>query len=187
MSPPRNQRQFERTSEFSNKRCMDRVALNFIRVSVLVLVLVAAATYGLASVRKQSDPWLDPIVTQGEFESTAWINANTNSTDHFQADIFGGELIMGMTTRVPIVGGDWANAPNPIANMRDSQQIYQTPSASEASVLCKQYNLSYVFVPLQRQVFCGFGWTSIAATKFEDPNYFKLAYSNEDVQIYKVV
>ncbi len=166
---------------------MDRVALNLIRASFVVAVLLLAATYGLASVHKESDPWLDPVVTQGEFEATPWIKANTNSSDHFQADIFGGELIMGMTTRVPIVGGDWANAPDPIANMRDSQQIYQTQVASEASALCKQYNLTYVFVPLNRQVFCGFGWMPIEAAKFEDSNYFKLAYSNQDVRIYKVV
>ncbi len=166
---------------------MNRVALNLIRASVLMVILLSAATYGLANVQKESDPWLDPVVTQGEFESTTWIKANTNSTDHFQADIFGGELIMGMTTRIPIVGGDWANAPDPVANMQDSQQIYQTQAASEASMLCKQYNLSYVFVPLNRLVYCGLGWIPIDATKFEDSNYFKLAYSNDDVQIYKVV
>ncbi|MGZ4943059.1 MAG: hypothetical protein ACXVIG_02145 [Halobacteriota archaeon] len=166
---------------------MDRVALNFIRASVLGILLLSAATYGLANVHKESDPWLDPVVTHGELESTTWIKENTAPTDHFQADIFGGELIMGMTTRVPIVGGDWANAPDPVANMQDSQQIYQTQAASEASMLCKQYNVSYVFVPLNRQVFCGFGWIPIEATKFDDSNYFKLVYSNEDVRIYKVV
>ncbi len=164
-----------------------RLALNLIRISALAIILLAVATYGLANVQKESDPWLDPVVTHGEYESTAWIKANTNASDHFQSDIFGGELIMGMTTRIPIVGGDWANAPDPIANMQDSQQIYQTHAVNDASTLCKQYNLSYVFVPLNRQVFCGFGWIPIDATKFEDNNYFTLAYSNEDVKIYKVV
>ncbi len=173
--------------DVNNKSRKNRVALNLIRASVLALLLLSAATYGLTNVKKESDPWLDPVVTKGEFESTTWINANTNSTDHFQADIFGGELIMGMTTRIPIVGGDWANAPDPIANMRDSQQIYQTQVASEASALCKQYNLSYAFVPLNRQVFCGFGWIPIAPAKFEDSTYFKPVYSNDDVRIYKVV
>jgi uncharacterized membrane protein len=93
---------------------------------------------------------------------------------------------MGMTTRIPIVGGDWSNAPDPISNMNASQQIYQTSSASEAYALCKQYDLSYVFVPLNRQVFCGFGWISVNATKFENSEYFKLQYSNQDVQIYQV-
>ena len=177
----------EQRSEFECGRHTDGVALNLVRASVLIIVLLLAATYGLTSVQKQSDPWLDPVVTQGEFESTTWIKANTGPTDRFQADIFGGELIMGMTTRIPIVGGDWANAPNPVANMQDSQQIYQTQSASEASALCKQYNLSYVFVPLNRMVFCGYGWIYVDTTKFEDSNYFKLVYSNQDVRIYKVV
>ena len=68
----------------------------------------------MASVQKQSGPWLDPVVTKGELDSTSWIKANTPPTAHFEADIFGGELIMGMTTRIPIVGGDWSNAPDPI-------------------------------------------------------------------------
>jgi hypothetical protein len=165
---------------------MVHLVRNLVRILFLVVVLLLTATYGMASVQKQSDPWLDPVVTKGEVESTTWIRTNTQPTDHFQADIFGGELIMGMTTRIPIVGGDWANAPDPIANMRDSQQIYQTNSAGDAYALCKQYNLSYVFIPLNRQVFCGFGWISINATKFDNSDYFKLQYSNEDVRIYKV-
>jgi hypothetical protein len=165
---------------------MVHIGRNLIRILFLTVVLILTATYGMANVQKEGDLWLDPVVTKGELESTAWINTNTNSTDHFQSDIFGGELIMGMTTRIPIVGGDWANAPDPIANMRDSQQIYQTDSASEAHALSKQYNLSYVFVPLNRLVFCGFGWIPVNATKFDNSDYFKLQYSNEDVRIYAV-
>ncbi|HYA32643.1 MAG TPA: hypothetical protein VEG65_01405 [Candidatus Bathyarchaeia archaeon] len=166
---------------------MVRLALNLVRISFLAVVLILTATYGMANVQKQADPWLDPVVTKGELDSTSWINANTQPTAHFQADIFGGELIMGMTTRVPIVGGDWANAPDPVSNMNASQQIYETPIASQASALCKQYNLSYVFVPLNREVFCGFGWIPVDATKFDNSTYFKLQYANDDVRIYKVV
>ena len=166
---------------------MVHLGKNLIRILFLAVVLLLTATYGMANVQKQGDLWLDPVVTKGELDSTAWILTNTNSTDHFQSDIFGGELIMGMTSRTPIVGGDWANAPDPIANMRDSQQIYQTDSASEAHALSKQYNLSYVFVPLNRLVFCGFGWIPVNATKFDNSDYFKIQYSNEDVRIYAVV
>lgn len=166
---------------------MAYLALNLIRASFLALILLLTAAYGMTSVHKQTDLWLDPVVTRGELESTSWIKANTQPTDRFQADIFGGELIMGMTTRIPIVGGDWANAPDPISNMRDAQLIYQTNTPSEAYLLCKQYNVSYVFVPLSRQVFCGFGWIPIDASKFDNNRYFKLEYSNKDVRIYKVV
>jgi hypothetical protein len=165
---------------------MVNVTRNLIRILFLVVVLLLTATYGMANVQKEGDLWLNPVVTEGELASTTWIKSNTQATDHFQSDIFGGELIMGMTTRIPIVGGDWANAPDPITNMKDSQQIYQTDSASEAHTLCKQYNLSYVFVPLNRMVFCGFGWISFNATKFDNSDYFKLTYSNEDVRIYEV-
>jgi hypothetical protein len=158
-----------------------------IRIPFLLIILILGVTYGTNLMQKQTDPWLDPVITKGELESTKWINENTNRTDKFESDIFGGELIMGMTTRSAIVGGDWANAPDPVSNMKDSQQIYMTFSASEANTLCKKYNLTYAFVPLNRSVFCGFGWIHINENKFSDDNYFKLVYSNNDVKIFKVV
>ena len=62
-----------------------------------------------------------------------------------------------------------------------------TFSASEGNTLCKNYNLTYAFVPLNRSVFCGFGWIRINENKFNDSDYFKLVYSNNDVKIFKVV
>jgi hypothetical protein len=91
---------------------MVNVTRNLVRILFLVVVLLLTATYGMANVQKEGDPWLNPVVTEGELASTTWIKSNTQVTDHFQSDIFGGELIMGMTTRTPIVGGDWANAPD---------------------------------------------------------------------------
>ncbi|HYA61068.1 MAG TPA: hypothetical protein VED16_03190 [Candidatus Acidoferrum sp.] len=158
-----------------------------IAIPLLVTILILGATYGVNSMKKQTDPWLDPVIMIGELNSTKWINENTKKTDKFQSDIFGGELIMGMTTRTAIVGGDWANAPDPVSNMKDSQKIYMTTSASEANALCKKYNVTYAFVPLNRNVYCGFGWIVINKNKFNDYNYFRLAYSNDDVKIFKVV
>jgi hypothetical protein len=158
-----------------------------VTIPFLAMILILGATYGINNVQKQTDPWLDPVVTKGELDSTTWIKENTKSADKFQSDIFGGELIMGMTTRTAIVGGDWANAPDPVSNMKDSQKIYNTISASEANALCKKYNLTYVFVPLNRNIYCGFGWTDINKDKFNDNNYFQLAYPNDDVKIFKVV
>ncbi len=158
-----------------------------IRIPFLVIILILGATYGTNLIQKQTDPWLDPVITKGELESAKWINENTKRTDKFESDIFGGELIMGMTTRTAVVGGDWANAPDPVSNMKDAQQIYMTFSASEANTLCKKYNLTYAFVPLNRSVFCGFGWIRINENKFNDNDFFKLVYSNNDVKIFKVV
>jgi hypothetical protein len=158
-----------------------------VRIPFLAIILILGVTYGTNLIHKQIDPWLDPVITKGELESTKWINENTKRTDKFESDIFGGELIMGMTTRTAIVGGDWANAPDPVSNMKDAQQIYLTFSASEANTLCKKYNLTYAFVPLNRSVFCGFGWFLINENKFNDNDYFTLVYSNNDVKIFKVV
>ena len=45
---------------------MVHLVRNLVRISFLVVVLLLTATYGMASVQKQSDPWLDPVVTKGE-------------------------------------------------------------------------------------------------------------------------
>jgi uncharacterized membrane protein len=158
--------------------------MNKILIVAIFSVLLIAGTY---QVKIQTDPWLIQLVTKGELDATAWINENTSPEDRFVADIFGGELIMGMTTRIPIVGGDWANAPDPTQNMADAQKIYLTKSPSEASNLCKKYNCIYVFVPLQRQIHAGYGWKDVEVDKFRDTNYFKLTYENQDVRIYRVV
>ena len=143
-------------------------------------------TYFFPEVKANADPWYGRVVTPGEMESTAWINAYTNNTDKFVADIFGAELIMGMTTRVSTVGGDWANAPNPVKVMSDTNRIYITDNAGEANQLAKEDNCSYVFLP-NRDTFSGYDWVYGDHDKFEDPQFFQLMYENPDVKIYKVL
>ncbi len=156
---------------------------NVLIVAILFVLVIA----GMVQVKKQIDPWLTPVITEGELEATMWIKENTSLEDRFVADIFGGELIMGMTTRIPIVGGDWANAPNAAQNMLDVERIYLTMSPGEASNLSKKHNCTYVFAPLQRQIHAGYGWKEVEVTKFSDTNYFELAYENQDVRIYRVI
>ncbi len=137
-------------------------------------------------VKYNADPWYGRVVTPGEMESTGWINAFTNKSDKFVADIFGAELIMGMTTRVSTVGGDWANAPNPVKVMSDTNRIYTTSDPGEAYQLAKEDNCSYVFLP-NRDTFSGYDWVYGDHNKFEDPEFFQLMYENPDVKIYKVL
>lgn len=144
------------------------------------------STYVFPEVKANADPWYNRVVTQGEMDATAWINANTKQTDKFVADIFGAELIMGMTTRVSTVGGDWANALDPVLSMSDTDKIYTTDSASEAHNLAVAENCQYVFLP-DRQTFSGYTWVYGNHTKFDNTQYFKLVYENPGVKIYKVL
>ncbi|MDI6888176.1 MAG: hypothetical protein QMC78_00565 [Methanocellales archaeon] len=162
---------------------MKRARKNALIIAILFVLVIAS----MVQVKKQADPWLVPLVAKGEVEATMWIKENTSLEDRFAADIFGGELIMGMTTRIPLVGGDWANAPNAAQNMADAERIYLTTSPGKASSLCKEHNCTYVFVPLQRQIHAGYGWKNVETTKFSDANHFELAYENQDVQIYRVI
>ena len=137
-------------------------------------------------VKANADPWYSRVVTPGEMDAMAWISSNTNASDKFVADIFGAELIMGMTTRVSTVGGDWANAPNPIKYMSDTNTIYTTEDAGVAYRLAREENCSYVFLP-ESQTFSGYDWVYGNHQKFEDESYFRLVYENPEVKIYKVL
>lgn len=140
----------------------------------------------LPEVKYECDFYYDPVVGTGEFNSTQWILNNTASDDKFVADIFGAELIMGMTCRVSTVGGDWANAANPVKYMSDTNQIYTTSSAWEAYDLARENNCTYVWLP-NRNTFSGYDWVYGEHKKFEDPAYFKLVYENDDVKIYRIL
>ncbi|MDY6931999.1 MAG: hypothetical protein SVJ22_08820 [Halobacteriota archaeon] len=160
---------------------------NIIRVILALLILSSLTSAGMYQVKLHVDPWLEPVVTEGELQATEWISKNTPDDAKFVAGIFGGEVIMGMTTRAPLVGGDWANAPDPTKNMNDAQSVFITPSSKDAHAICKEHNCTYVSVPTERQVHTGYGWVDIERNKFEDEEYFKLVYENSDVVIYEVI
>lgn len=145
-------------------------------------------TVPLPEVVFQGDAYYDRVVTPGELESTSWILNNTDKGDKFVADIFGAELIMGMTTRVSTVGGDWANAPDPIGKMVNTTEIYKTDSALEAHDLARMENVDFIFVP-HRALYTG--WRvpeyEVSYAKFDNPVYFEKLYSNDDVAIYRVI
>ena len=137
-------------------------------------------------VTHSSDMWLGSQVLPGEMTATQWINDHTEKTDKFVDDIGGAEAIMGMTTRVSLVGGDWANAPDPVHNMELAGQIYATDNASVAHRLAADAGCTYVAVP-NRQMNTGTYNDYASKTKFEDPQYFQMVYKNDDVTIYRVL
>ena len=139
-------------------------------------------------VKYQADLQYDRVVLQDEFNATAWILNNTKKTDKFVADIFSAEQIMGMTTRVSTVGGDWANAPNPIGKMANTTEIFKTDSAQRANELARAENAGYVFAP-HRDLYTG--WrvpiSEVRFEKFDDPAYFEKVYGTGNVTIYRVL
>jgi hypothetical protein len=142
----------------------------------------------LPEVKYQADFYYERIVSKGEYDATLWVLNNTNRSDKFVADIFSAELIMGMTTRVSTVGGDWANAPDPIGKMTNTTEIYETDDPYIASYFAKVENADYIFLP-KRNLYTG--WEileqDINFTKFNDGRYFKEVYSDQSVTIYKVL
>ncbi len=141
----------------------------------------------LPEVKYQCDFYYDPVVGRGEYNATRWILDNTNKSDKFVADIFAAELIMGMTTRVSTEGGDWANAPDPISMMTHTNDIYKTGDAGYAHELCKLEKADYVFVPY-RGLYTGW-WVpkeEVNFAKFNDTRYFRPAFTDDNVTIYRL-
>jgi hypothetical protein len=142
---------------------------------------------GFPDVAHSSDMWRGSQVLPGELDAALWVKEHTQGTDKFVADIGGAEAIMGMTTRVSLVGGDWANCPDPIRNMELAGNIYgPNTNAFQARDTALESGCSYVWVP-NRQVNTGTFNSDISKNKFEDPDYFQLVYKNDDLTIYRVL
>lgn len=143
----------------------------------------------LPEVANTGDTYKSPaIVIPGEMDAVPWILDNTNGSDKFVADIFGAELIMGMTTRVSTEGGDWANAPDPVGMMSETNEIYQTDDPARAYALAKALNATLVYLP-HRMLNTGWWVTQdqVNATKFDDGRYFLEVYNTSSVTIYRVL
>ncbi len=142
----------------------------------------------LPEVKYQCDFYYDPVVGRGEYNATKWILNNTRQSDKFVADIFGAELIMGMTTRVSTEGGDWANAPDPVSMMSHTNDIYKTDNASYARDLARLEKADYAFVPV-RGLYTGW-WVpkeEVNFSKFEDTRYFQPVFVDDNVTIYRIL
>ncbi|AFD00139.1 hypothetical protein Mtc_1385 [Methanocella conradii HZ254] len=141
----------------------------------------------LPEVKYQCDFYYDRVVSTGEYNATFWISNNTDKDDKFVADIFAGELIMGMTTRVSTEGGDWANAPDPISMMTHTNDIYKTNDAAHAYELAKLEKADYVFVPY-RGLYTGW-WLpkeEVNYAKFNDSRYFEPVFVDDNVTVYRI-
>ncbi len=133
-----------------------------------------------------SQCWMGVQILPGELEATKWINEHTAKTDKFVNDIPGAELVMGMTTRVSTVGGDWANAPNAVQDMYNNSEIYSTTDPRKAHDLATAMNASYLVSP-KRNVWAGAFDGPGYGDKFNDTQYFQPVYRNNDVTIYRVL
>ena len=137
-------------------------------------------------VAHSADMWQGSQVLAGEMDAAEWVKDHTLKTDKFVADIGGAEAIMGMTTRVSLVGGDWANSPNPVYNMELAGRIYSSTNASDARDMAWNAGCTYVWLP-NRRLNTGTFDDYASTEKFNDPAYFQLVYHNEDISIFRVL
>ena len=143
----------------------------------------------LPEIKHYGDEYLGTAgVFPGELDAMPWIRDHTNRSDKFVADIFGGEMIMGMTTRLTTVGGDWANAPDPAQMMSETDEIYKTADPARASQLAKALNATLVYLP-HRELNAGWWlpYDEVNVSKFADGRYFNEVYNASGVVIYRVL
>lgn len=133
-----------------------------------------------------SQCWMGVQILPGELESTKWINEHTAKTDKFVNDIPGAELVMGMTTRVSTVGGDWANAPHAVQDMYNNSEIYSTTDPQKAHDLAIGMNATYLVSP-RRDVWAGAYDGPGYGDKFNDTRFFQPVYKNDNVTIFRVL
>jgi len=130
------------------------------------------------------NPWLDTVVLDGEVEAARWVKQNLDSDPLLIADIFGGELIMGIAAVPTLVGGDWAANPNATKQMGDAHEFFVTDSPEKAVEIWKKYNADYAFFP-SREVHTGYGKLPANEEKMNSP-YFEVVFENAEVRVYKL-
>ena len=151
---------------------------------IFLVLAIAMLFVGVQHLDEHVNPWLEPVVLEGELEAAEWVKANTPTDSFFMAGIFGGELIMGISGRTSIVGGDWAANANSPEQMSDMEELYKTHSAERAEEIWLKYNASYAWFP-SRDVYAGYGWLMADENKM-DGSLFEQVYSNDEVRIYKL-
>lgn len=129
--------------------------------------------------------WVNPVISQHEFNAIDWVINNTKKRDVFMTCIFEGEFLMGMSLRQATEGGDWAIIPEVTTRMSEINEFFKTENIDRAYFIAKKYNAKYIWLPLGRQTFCGYGWFYPNVTKFENSNFTEI-FRNEGVVIYEV-
>ena len=153
---------------------------------VIPLVIILFFAYlDLQQVNTTVKPWVNTVITPYEMDAIGWVLNNTKKKEVFLTCIFEGEFLMGMTLREATEGGDWAIVPDIITRMSEIDSIFKTNDSNRAYELTKKYNASYVWLPLNRQTFCGYGWFYPNQIQFNDSRFIP-RFRNNGVVIYEI-
>ena len=150
-----------------------------------IAIILMFAIVDFQQVNSATQPWVSTVITPSEMDALHWVFENTQKKDTFVTCIFEGEFLMGMTLREATEGGDWAIIPNVTTRMSEINEFFKTNESGRAHYIAKKYNAKYVWVPLGRQTFCGYGWFYPNISKF-DQFHFNERFRNSGVIIYEV-
>lgn len=156
-----------------------------VSIAFAIVIYLASSQYAYAFVTGQLAPWYGPMVTPDEVAAAQWVDANVPHWKLFSADLFACEMITAVARQYCSVGGAWELADHSTERFSDNEKAFTTSSAKEAWDLSRKYGIGYVLVT-QRQSFYGYGYKAPNATKFDDPQYFKLIHSAGTARVYEV-
>lgn len=150
-----------------------------------IAILLFFAYLDVQQVSTAVKPWVSTVITPYEMAAINWVLKNTQKKETFATCIFEGEFLMGMTLREATEGGDWAVVPDVTTRMSEIDSLFKTNESNRAYNITKKYNAKYVWLPLKRQTFCGYGWYYANQTQFNDTRFVE-RFRNEGVVIYEV-
>jgi hypothetical protein len=140
-----------------------------------------------------------------EYEAALWFKENTGSDSRIVADYYRAQMFSGVTGGKALDGGmfplrnlDLPYIGVPAVVQDDIYIIYNTTNPAKAHELAKKYGATHIFYSANMAKYGNllsnyrpasqYG-VPINLEKFSDPDYFKIAYSNEraEVAIFRVV
>ncbi len=148
--------------------------------------VLASAFYVFPFARGVEGPWYGAVVTPEEVDAALWVDSHVARNSLFAADLFACEMLVSAGGQLCAVGGAWELADNPNQRFSDNEKAFLTNSSQEAHSLFRKYGVQYVFVH-PRNGFYAYGWKPPSMAKFDDTQFFKLAYQGAGgTRIYSV-
>lgn len=151
------------------------------------VALFAYAALGARSAQWNAvSPWYDAVVTKGEVQAAQWMDENVPHWSLVAADLFSCEMITAVGRQHCSIGGAWELADNPNDRYWTNQDMFTTNSSKQAWDDARKYGVQYVLMT-DRNSFYAYGWKKPVIETFQNAQFFKKVFENEDTTIYEVV
>jgi len=141
-------------------------------------------------------------VNEREYKAALWFRENTDEDARIVADYYTAQMFAGVCGGKALLGGlfplrnidfnPYIRAPGQVQD--DIYDFYSTDDIDLTFEIAKRYGITHVFISRNMETSGwlgaykagGFG-VPVNHGKFENDKYFKLVYSDGDIEIYKIL